>query len=79
MRILDFLLRRVALCAADGSAVARRDAALLRGMSERELADLGIGRSEIPAVLAMPDHPAPVPASAPVRRVPCMQPRRQPA
>ncbi len=30
---------------------ARRQAVLLRSMSERELRDLGIGRSEIPALL----------------------------
>jgi uncharacterized protein YjiS (DUF1127 family) len=32
----------------------RRQEAQLRGMSDRELADLGIGRSEIPAVLEAP-------------------------
>ncbi len=33
----------------------------LRGMSDRDLADIGIGRSEVPAVLALRD--APLPAS----------------
>lgn len=36
----------------------------LRGMSDRDLADIGIGRSEIDAVLAMYD--APPPAASPV-------------
>lgn len=67
MRIQHLLLRCKALLGLDGSAAARRDAALLRGMSERELSDLGIGRSEIPALLACADAPVVEQAGVPVR------------
>lgn len=60
MRIQELLLRSTALLGLQGAAAARRDAALMRGMSERDLSDLGIGRSEIPALLALPDAPAAV-------------------
>lgn len=35
----------------------RIDASQLVGMSERDLCDLGIGRSEIPSLLRMNEHP----------------------
>ncbi len=38
----------------------------LRGMSDRDLADIGIGRSEVQAVLAMCDAPPLPGAAAPV-------------
>lgn len=66
MRILELLSRYVAPRGPADSAAAQ-----LRGMSERELADLGIGRSEIPAVLSEP--------RAPTRPVLRPLPRRLPA
>lgn len=65
MRFLDVLLR----CKAPRS-LASSTAATLRSMSERELSDLGIGRSEIPALLAVP-RPQARPVGRPLwRRLP---------
>ena len=45
----------------------RQDRRLLRAMSERELHDLGVGRSEIPALLS----DAAAPSNAPYSRARC--------
>ena len=45
----------------------QQDRRLLRAMSERELRDLGVGRSEIPSLLS----DAAAPSNAPYSRAPC--------
>jgi len=45
----------------------RQDHRLLRAMSERDLRDLGVGRSEIPALIS----DAAVPSNAPYSRARC--------